>query len=170
MSYTDPGKDTKRDVTAEEIKIKTGKSSALSSKRSLFFHDVPPELYRRTAKRYTDGHIKYSPNITMNLNWRVGLNDPFYVMDRLNHMFDHMIDFLEHGNSKDDNLGAIAWCCGFLMEVERVSPNTLKEILGQANLVGDNAKDYKTFLEGVQDTNANSNAKSVPCCADHLGS
>lgn len=140
-----------RDVTEENEKIVTGrKSKALSSKQALFFHDVPPELYRRIAKRYTVGHVKYSPEITQNLNWREGLTDPHYVMDRLNHLFDHVINFLDDGDDKDDNLAAIAWCCGFLMEVERVAPKLLRQIIKQSHRYGRGATKFKEYLKEKQ--------------------
>jgi len=140
-----------RDVENEDSKMATGKKSkALSSKQALFYHDVPPELFRRTAKRYTVGHVKYSPEITQNLNWREGLTDPHYVMDRVNHLFEHAIDFLDNGNDNDDNLGAIAWCCGFLMEVERVSPKLLRQILKQSHRYGKGATEFKEYLKRKQ--------------------
>jgi hypothetical protein len=145
-----------RDVSNETEKVQIGTSGALSSKRSLYYHDIPPELFKRIAKRYTDGHVKYSPDITMNLNWRQGLTDPLYVMDRFNHLFEHLIDFLENGNQKDDNLAAIAWCCGFLMEVERVAPAIINQIIGQARYFGtgdiaSSAEGKKKDLERIKD-------------------
>lgn len=141
----------KRNVAWEKQKVKAGKKSgALSSKRCVFFHDIPPELYRRIAKRYTDGHQKYSSDITMNLNWRSGLDDPHYVMDRLNHLFDHAVNFLENGNDLDDNLGAIAWCTGFLMEVERLHPDVLKQVLRQSKFSGKGAEELKLKLQKEQ--------------------
>ena len=137
----------KRDVANEEARVKAGsKSEALSSHSALFYHDVPPELFRRTALRHTVGHKKYIPEITMNLNWREGLDDPHYIMDRLNHMFEHMIEFLDNGNENDDNLGAIAWCAGFLMEAERVSPKLLRQCLRQSHYHGELASKKKKKL------------------------
>lgn len=135
----------------DEQKIVAGKKSeAMSSHQALFYHDIPPELLRRIAKRYTGGHVKYSKEITMNLNWRMGLNDPHYVMDRLNHMIGHMVEFLDTGNQNDDNLGAIAWCAGFLMEVERLHPKVLKQIIGQSRFSGNSATYAREFLRRVQ--------------------
>lgn len=143
----------KRSIEKEKNKVTTGKSDAFSSKKSLYYHDIPPEFYRRVALRHTVGHQKYNDDptpITMNLNWRIGLDDPLYVMDRLNHMFEHMIDFLENGNSKDDNLGAIGWCICFLMEAERLHSSTLKQVLGQSAFSGNKAKLKKIELQRIQ--------------------
>lgn len=139
-----------RNVESETDKVQTGTSKALSSKLCDFFHDVPPELYRRAAKRYTVGHKKYSPGITQNLNWRIGIDDPLYVMDRLNHLFEHAFNFLEDGNTIDDNLGAIVWCCGFLMEVERLNPAVLDQVIRQSKHHGTFAEGYKAYLEKNQ--------------------
>ena len=141
---------SKRKVETEENKLTPGKSGALSSKKSLYYHDCPPELFRRTALRYTVGHVKYSNDITMNLNWREGLDDEFYVMDRYNHLWEHLIDFQTNLNKNDDNLGAIAWCCGFLMEVERLHPKMLRRIINQSRFHGKSANKYKEHLKKVQ--------------------
>ncbi len=139
-----------RNVETEGTKVKPGKSGALASKKSLFYHDVPPELFRRAALRHTVGHNKFTPGTTMNLNWREGLDDEFYVMDRYNHLWEHLIDFQENGNKYDDNLGAIVWCCGFLMEVERIHPKMLRRIIRQSRFHGESAKKYRQHLEKVQ--------------------
>lgn len=86
----------------------------------------------------------------MNLNWREGLDDAHYIMDRLNHMFGHMVQFLDSGNELDDNLGAIAWCAGFLMEAERLSPELLKQCLMQSRFHGESAAQQKEFLKKEQ--------------------
>lgn len=135
-----------RRVAEEKLSTTPGKSIAKSSVKSLFYHDVPPELIRRIALRYTEGHQKYGVSHT-NLNWRIGLNDSEYVADRINHMFQHMLNFLSDGDVLDDNLGAIAWSVGFLCEVERLSPSTLEEVLGQCKLYGTEAQKYKEVIE-----------------------
>lgn len=139
-----------RDVSIEKNKVQTGKAGALSSKKSKYYHDIPVEFLKRVAERYTGGHVKYSNDITMNLNWREGLDDPFYVMDRYNHLWEHLIDFQENLNSKDDNLGAIAWCCAFLMEVERLHPEMLEQIINQSRFHGKTASQYKDWLKKEQ--------------------
>jgi hypothetical protein len=142
-----------RDIEKETNAVTPGKSVAKSSKKSLYYHDIPGELFRRIALRYTVGHTKHNDDpvpITMNLNWRIGLDDPLYVMDRLNHMFEHFVDFLDSGNTKDDNLGAIAWCCGFLMEVERINPQVLGQVLQQSMYYGKTAEKKKLELQRIQ--------------------
>lgn len=134
-------------MAKENSKVRTGKSEAVSSKLALFYHDIPPELIRRIAMRYTGGHKKYGIG-HLNLNWRIGITDVAYVADRLNHLFEHILDFLENGNEKDDNLGAIAWSAGFLMEVERHAPEVLQSVIGQCKLFGESAKQLKDKMKG----------------------
>ena len=72
-------------------------------------------------------------------------------------MFEHMLNFLENGDGLDDNLGAIVWNAGFLMEVQRLSPDTLDQVIGQSKLFGEEAEAYKALLEkklkGMADEN-----------------
>lgn len=148
----------RRDVSKETHKVATGNSAAFSSKKALYYHDIPPEFYRRVGRRHTVGHTKYNDDpipITMNLNWRIGLDDPLYVMDRLNHMFEHIIDFLENGNTNDDNLGAIGWSCCFLMECERMHPEVFNQIWGQSKFSGHNAKLHKEHLQRLIERKSN---------------
>lgn len=130
----------KRDITKEKHFVRS-RNGAKSSFNALYFHDIPPELIRRAAKRYTDGHKKYGVG-TYNLNWRTGLDDIEYVMERFNHLWEHLLNFLEDGNDKDDNLGAIVWCCAFLMEVERLHPELLKQVIGQSKFEGKTAREF----------------------------
>lgn len=135
-----------RNIAKEKNHVTPGKTEAKSSIQALFFHDIPPELLRRIAKRYTDGHKKYGVKHT-NLNWRIGINDEEYVADRFNHLFTHLINFLEDGNDKDDNLAAIAWSVGFLMEVERHAPKILKSVIGHCKYFGNAAKTFRNSLK-----------------------
>jgi len=142
----------KRDIVSETQAVTTGTSSALSSKQVLYYHDIPPELIRRVGKRHTVGHKKYNDNpvpTTMNLNWRIGLDDPFYVLDRMNHIIEHWLDFQENGNELDDNLAAMVWGIGFLMEVERLHPDIFKLLYGQHKLSGKQAEEYKQKLNST---------------------
>jgi hypothetical protein len=142
-------KKEKRKIKSDDLKVATGKTIAMSSHKALFFHDIPPELIRRIAKRYTGetdsngvplgGHVKYGIG-HLNLNWRIGLGDPEYIADRFNHLVEHLLYFLEDGNEKDDNLAAIGWCLGFLMESERHAPEAFKSVFGQCKLFGESAK------------------------------
>lgn len=143
----------KRDVANEKHHVQTGTSEAKSSKQCLFYHDIPPEFYRRVAERHTVGHKRYNDDpvpITMNLNWRIGLDDPLYVMDRLNHMFEHMVSLIESGNAKDDNLGAIGWCVCFLMECERLHPDVFRKVICQCDYSGQDAKEQQDTLREQQ--------------------
>lgn len=136
--------DRRRDVEKETTAVSVGDTEAKSSAGALFFNDIPPELIRRLAKRYTGGHKKYSPNSLVNYNFRIGLTDPKYIADRLNHLVEHVLNFMESGNDLDDNLAAIVWACAFLMEAERLAPEELRKVVGHCQYFGESAKQFKS--------------------------
>ena len=127
----------KREIVKETNKIAVGKSGAVSSKEALYYHLISPELIRRLAERLTGGGKKYGP-----VQYRQGLGDVRYVADRFNHFIEHFINFLQDGNEKDDNLGAMLWGLNFLCEVERLHPDVLRDVIGACNLEGSAAKAY----------------------------
>ena len=124
----------KRDVASEQTKERTGTSAAVSSHQALMFNLISPHVLRRLAKRLTGGGKKYG-----SVQWRQGLNDAEYVADRFNHLFEHLCNFMESGNAEDDNLAGIMWAVHALMEVERLSPDGLANVVGISNLFGDSA-------------------------------
>jgi hypothetical protein len=107
------------------------------------------------AKRLTVGGDKYGT-----VQWRQGINDAEYVTDRFNHFFDHLLKFMEDGNVKDDNLGAMLWGLHALVEVEALAPEALNLIIGQCQLFGAEAtkvhekemdtRENKEILEQVE--------------------
>lgn len=127
----------KRDVTTEKTRELVGKTGAQSGRRALMFHLVSPYTIRRLAERKTVGAIKYG-----SCQWRRGINDVEYVTDRVNHLWTHLCDFMENGNDRDDNLGAMLWGLDALIEVERLAPEVLKEVIGTCKLYGESASVY----------------------------
>jgi Domain of unknown function (DUF5664) len=124
----------RRDVAAETNKVVTGAGAAVSSKRCLYYHLISPHFIKRLAERLTVGGDKYGM-----VQWRQGINDHLYVQDRLNHFWEHLLAFMEHGNEHDDNLGAMMWGLHALEEVERLCPVVLRRVLGVCNLHGPSA-------------------------------
>lgn len=105
-----------RDVTAEAGQpMLVAESGAKRSKACLRYDLIPVEFVRRIAKRYTDGAVKYGE-----WNWQKGLRDKPYIAQFKAHIIEHWLEFMEHGNEKDDNLAGMAWGIAALMEVERV--------------------------------------------------
>ena len=131
----------KRKVETETNKVQTGTSEAVSSKLCDFFHLVSPYTIRRLARRKTVGGLKYGPTQA-----RIGMSDPRYVADRLNHLFDHLMDFMENGNRDDDNIGGMLWALDFLSDVERLHPQLRAQVLGTCNLSGAKATQYNEKL------------------------
>lgn len=104
--------------------ISTHKSGAKSSHGALRFDLVPPIFIRRTAERFTIGSEKYGDH-----NYRKGFRDREFLLDRLNHLQEHLYKFINEGNETDDNLAAIAWCVAIFMEAEQAGvkfPQILK--------------------------------------------
>lgn len=91
----------------------TFKSGAKRSEVAPRYDLIPRAGLRRLAARYTMGAAKYGE-----YNWQKGLADREYVAQFKAHLFAHMLDFMEDGCEKDDNLAAIAWGAMALMEVE----------------------------------------------------
>lgn len=136
----------RRDVANEGIKIQAGKKSpALSSHQPLFYHDIPTEAIKVLTQRHTVGHKKYIPEITMNLNWREGLHDAHYIMDRYNHMWEHLLG-MQDADDSDDHFAGVIWNIGFMIEARRVRPDLVAQILGQSKYAGATATEMKEKL------------------------
>jgi hypothetical protein len=131
-----------RKVETEKTCEVIGNSGAASSHQALFFNLISPYTIRRLAERKTVGGKKYGI-----VQWRIGINDAEYVADRFNHLFNHLLEFMEHGNSKDDNLGAMLWALDCLIEVERLCPKALTHVVGLCNVYGDAAKEMTEALK-----------------------
>lgn len=128
----------KRNVAAEtHSEVISTQSGAKSSKEALYYHLLSPHFIRRCTERKTVGGKKYGM-----VQWRQGINDAEYVRDRYNHLWEHLLAYASEGDSKDDNLGAIAWAVECLMEVERLAPDALKSIVGISDLFGESARTY----------------------------
>ncbi len=84
------------------------------------FHLIPWDIFaERLANRYAGGLSKYAED-----NWRKGLTDRAYVIDRANHTLNHLhraVEDLRLGNFEptDDDLAAAIWGCIFLMGAQR---------------------------------------------------
>jgi hypothetical protein len=130
-----------RDIANETTQEVTGRGPAVSSHKALNFNLVSPYMIIRLAKRLSDGATKYG-----SYQWRQGINDAEYITDRFNHTFQHMLNFMIDGNTKDDNLGAMLWGIHCLMEVERLSPDSLNKIIGNTDIYGE----YATIMHELE--------------------
>lgn len=135
---------TKRVVEKETSTERIGTGVAVSSHQAAFFNLVSPHTIRRLALRHTSGGKKYGI-----VQWRQGLNDAEYVADRFNHLWEHMLKFMESGNEEDDNIGGMLWALDCLAEAERLYPDALRRVVGLSNLHGDTAvKMHKEDMAG----------------------
>ena len=98
----------------------TFSSGATSSKNLPPYDLIPLSFLRRTAERFGLGAIKHG-----RLNYRKGLKDREFVMDRLNHAFLHLknaMDLIEKGEVfTDDDLGGVAVNIAIAMEYQELN-------------------------------------------------
>lgn len=94
----------------------TFSSGAKSSGTFTRFDLIPRVFLERIAKRFEIGAKKYPP-----FNYRIGFKEKAYVIDRINHLQNHLNAFLNPRNKEeleDDNLAGIGWAVAFLMEAQ----------------------------------------------------
>ena len=126
----------KRKIETETNIVITG-AVAASSYEAPFFNLISPHTIRRLAIRKTVGGKKYG-----SVQWRQGINDAEYVRDRWNHFIEHVLEFADSGNEKDDNIGAMLWALDALSEIERLAPKAFKYVVGISNLFGKSATKF----------------------------
>lgn len=91
--------------------------SGASSSGNLPPYECLTEIFlRRSAERMKLG-MHYGKH-----NWKKGARDKDFILDRLNHAFEHLIKAMSDIDSdvvgKDDNLSAVVVNCMFAMEYE----------------------------------------------------
>lgn len=106
-------------MSRENEKIVISKDGATSS-ACPDFSLIPLDALIALAERYSLGVQKHGKD-----NWRKGLTDKDYVIQRLNHGIYHalkMINKLEGKieNDGDDDAGAIMWCGAFASEAAKI--------------------------------------------------
>lgn len=100
-------------------------SGAKSSSNAKRFDLIPRVALEKLADRFELGLLKYDA-----FNYRKGLHDKEFIIDRLNHLQMHMQALLAPQTNEeieDDNIGAILWAASFIAEVE--SQQSSKDIL-----------------------------------------
>jgi hypothetical protein len=99
-----------------EDQIKHFESGASSSGDLPPYECLTPLFLHRTANRMKLG-LRYGKH-----NWKKGIRDKQFILDRLNHAFVHLIKAMEEIDRdhipSDDNLAAVAVNCMFAMEYE----------------------------------------------------
>lgn len=100
----------RRHDTEERVAFQSGATMSAVKER---FDLICPTGLRRLAERYALGAKKHG-----DYNWCKAGDDPEFQRARLNHLVKHVALYLLEGNSKDDNLAAIAWGAFALMHYE----------------------------------------------------
>jgi hypothetical protein len=94
-------------------------SGAMSSGRKPRYDLIPTQALRRIANRFEEGVDKYGQD-----NWRKGIHDTMWLLDRTNHAIEHLkkIQANLHSGltqiSLDDDAAAVAWAAIIIMEAE----------------------------------------------------
>jgi hypothetical protein len=102
---------------------------AKSSKANLRYDLVPPIFVKRVARRFTEGAALYG-----DYNYREGMASAAFVKERINHLLNHLQEFLISGpDTVDDNLAAVAWGIAMLMEFEETRPgrDSIRKAVGE---------------------------------------
>lgn len=114
------GKRVLSSIPKDSDSIRVFTSGAKSSEQLPNYDLLPISFLTRTAKRFTVGAQKYGK-----FNYRQGLKDKAFILDRLNHAFLHLkkaIDAIENGEpTEDDNLAAVAVNTAMAMEYEKTN-------------------------------------------------
>lgn len=102
------------------LKTENGKviapSGASSSTEAHRYDMVPKAAWDCMADRWELGRITHSPESLTNDNWLKGINDKWFITNRLNCMMEHLLCIMNKDFSEDDewgHLGAIMWGCAF---------------------------------------------------------
>lgn len=105
----------------------THKSGATSSGNYPKYYLIPLCFIRRTAERFTYGAERHGE-----YNWKKGLKDRDFILDRLSHAMVHlqkaMDNIAQNRPSTDDDLGGVACNVAMAMEYEEVKNNSTSQI------------------------------------------
>lgn len=102
-------------------------SGAKSSERQPRYDLVPAAALRRVVRRFELGAEKHGEG-----NWKKGIDDPAWLLDRVNHAITHLYKVAEEIKAgyrdKDDNAAAVAWAGLILSEgLERICEDDNRE-------------------------------------------
>ena len=102
-------------------------SGAKSSERQPRYDLIPATALRRVVRRFELGAEKHGEG-----NWKKGIGDPAWLLDRVNHAITHLYKVAEEIKAgyrdKDDNAAAVAWAGLILSEgLERICEDDNRE-------------------------------------------
>jgi len=91
-------------------------SGAKSSEERPRYDLIPREALEREAIRMAEGAASHGAN-----NWRLGVHDPDFIRDRVNHLIDHALRYAA-GDRSEDHLAAVRCNAGMLIGAETRPP------------------------------------------------
>lgn len=110
----DPGGETVAERTDDKHVFSSGASSSGNKPR---YDLIPQRPMIRVARRFGEGAQKHGEN-----NWRKGLKDRAFLLDRANHAFEHLHNLISKGlawdPSEDDDAAAVILNMMFIMEAQ----------------------------------------------------
>lgn len=115
-----------QEVRYEENKEVDTEEKANTDALEYSLTEIPLSALERVGKVFREGHEKYGRG-----NWRKGIEDKIYQLERLNHAIRHLLIYahwLEHGEYigeykegvKEDDLAKVMWFTVTQCEIERV--------------------------------------------------
>lgn len=106
---------------ATPIPMKTFTSGAKSTIQKPMYHLIPLTALELLAERFGYGAARHGER-----NYRKGGNDPEFINDRVNHLFEHVVNFAEHRRQED--LAAILCNAAILADIKAfINPDITKE-------------------------------------------
>lgn len=97
---------------------------ATRSKKDVDFTLIPKSAVTAMGRRLTLGAEIHGRN-----NWRGGGEE--FRKASITHLMDHLLDYIENGNTSDANTDAIICNAAFLCEFEEKIPYNPKEVPGE---------------------------------------
>lgn len=105
-------------------------SNVKTDKEEFSLTQIPVSSLLRLGAIFKEGEVKYGKD-----NWKKGVNDKEYQLERLNHALKHLLlysHYLETGEyldeviddkgRREDDLAKVMWFCATQIEIERLEP------------------------------------------------
>jgi hypothetical protein len=83
---------------------------------------VPVEGHYKVANRFAHGEKSYGANNWKNGNWE-------FLVERINHLENHLQLFKQDGDTLDDNTGAMLWACYCIAWFQKNKPEEYKKAM-----------------------------------------
>lgn len=116
-----------KDLVGKTVRVNLqNREKALTDVEDFSLTEIPYEALKRVGKVFKEG-LKYGKG-----NWRKGVNDKKFQLERANHALKHLLIYiheLETGEylypsnevmKREDDLAKVMWFCMIMCELERL--------------------------------------------------